>query len=889
MNLKKAKSIEELYDEVRDYGLVFTNDAPLNTALNKSVEKSFLGDFALTARLAGSKFCDIYFEDKKCERYELVLNISYEFGISFKEAMHYVENIMSIYEYTGEIDTIKNYVSSFEERIIDYLRGVPFYQRGMELFDEYYFNSGDEKVGVLGYELFSEIDKKVIPKNHDKISVFKDDYFKMDPIYVFDNSVDIVERTVSMINTGNQDNVAIVLNVESPYLSILKSKLISKGIDINESFELFYDLDIRNFIVVIETAYVLEYSLVRDLKPVFEILGFEYNRDYEDYYLLEVLNKDEELKEFHKFVISLRDKKLGECINILNDLGISVSEKFVDLVTEFGFYDKKIDYDSILEIKYIVENINIKTDKSRRGVLFVDAKNSAYINRDIVFYVGIDYDWTKKIDKTPYYNYKDELYKDMQRFEILLQQGVQRFYFVSRYTNGEETYPPIYFSLISGESVDSFSEDFFELYSVVNDYNYFEENKRLGVDEETNTDEVKKKNYLSTSSLNKFVECPKKYSYSEIIKTGGKKHFVKGNCIHYFAEFYVNHKEFAKENFDECMRIFYEKIKPFIYSDVVFEYEKTNIYYGCLAVIDFIDMLNIEDISRSDIFKNSVSEKSSKSEENILYKYFNKEPTLKSSEVRFYSDSVKCSGIIDLIVNNSFIVDYKSGRKKGLSEVYKKSNIKEIITQCDFQPLVYITYLREINPNEEIYFWYNYPLLNVFRRFTQRPNFEEEVSEICYIPESFRDFLLRGKFIDFFYPLASQKVKGIIELIGDFSYFEDKDLDKILEYEPEKFAQDYLEDFMEYFVRVGGKDNKGSRGGAFDLLKQIIEFKRGKKNKQKTLYYFRDDIDRFEDFVKFNLDKMNGYYMSYFPYNPVEGEDTCSMCDFKSYCLRRFE
>ena len=43
--LRKSKSIEEIYDEVKDYDLVITNDAPLATALNKLVEKPRLDYF----------------------------------------------------------------------------------------------------------------------------------------------------------------------------------------------------------------------------------------------------------------------------------------------------------------------------------------------------------------------------------------------------------------------------------------------------------------------------------------------------------------------------------------------------------------------------------------------------------------------------------------------------------------------------------------------------------------------------------------------------------------------------------------------------------------------------------------------------------------------------
>ena len=52
--MKLLKSIDELYSEVRDYDLVITNDAALETALNARVDTVRMGPFAITPRhLAG--------------------------------------------------------------------------------------------------------------------------------------------------------------------------------------------------------------------------------------------------------------------------------------------------------------------------------------------------------------------------------------------------------------------------------------------------------------------------------------------------------------------------------------------------------------------------------------------------------------------------------------------------------------------------------------------------------------------------------------------------------------------------------------------------------------------------------------------------------------------
>ena len=52
--MQLLKSIDELYEEVRGYDLVITNDAALETALNARIDTVRMGVFAITPRhLAG--------------------------------------------------------------------------------------------------------------------------------------------------------------------------------------------------------------------------------------------------------------------------------------------------------------------------------------------------------------------------------------------------------------------------------------------------------------------------------------------------------------------------------------------------------------------------------------------------------------------------------------------------------------------------------------------------------------------------------------------------------------------------------------------------------------------------------------------------------------------
>ena len=48
--MRAAKSIDELYEEVKGYDIVLCNDAPLALALNNRVDEPRLGPLAVTPR-----------------------------------------------------------------------------------------------------------------------------------------------------------------------------------------------------------------------------------------------------------------------------------------------------------------------------------------------------------------------------------------------------------------------------------------------------------------------------------------------------------------------------------------------------------------------------------------------------------------------------------------------------------------------------------------------------------------------------------------------------------------------------------------------------------------------------------------------------------------------
>ena len=73
--MKKVKSINQIYNEIKEFDLVIVNDAPLNTALIKQIDKPILGSFSLTSKLIGSKYANRIFENPQMDLTQIVLFI----------------------------------------------------------------------------------------------------------------------------------------------------------------------------------------------------------------------------------------------------------------------------------------------------------------------------------------------------------------------------------------------------------------------------------------------------------------------------------------------------------------------------------------------------------------------------------------------------------------------------------------------------------------------------------------------------------------------------------------------------------------------------------------------------------------------------------------------
>jgi hypothetical protein len=738
--LNKIKSISQLYDEVKDYDLVISVDPALVTALNKCINKSTIGGFAYTPRDIASKNSIYFIENSVLDKIEVILKIysllvsrnkkllhkSTVFNINNSNSSNYsnysnnvklsfVHNayikIIDVYKHTGSINQIPLYLNKDELIIFDIYKNLNTIEIAMEKFNfqEIFPN---KKIAVIGLDFFTELDKNVLPINNefDIISLFKEDEYieKFNSFYSFYNYKELINKLVSLINKNNQNDIAIILNINLEILPIIKSKLNMRNIDLNIKSYIYEDVFVRDFISIIENSFNLNNLKVKDLIFILNLLNIEIDVSYYNYYLdsyIKKISSNKLLLEIYFILNNIKKNNFtfGKLYYFFENNSIKLPYDFKVSLYKLNLFNKKIDLDSLEELKYYITNLDIIDSKNKKGVLIVDCKNSMYIDRPVCFYIGLDNTWVSNIKSKSYKDSKIQDQKAQDKFNILIQQGDVNYYFVTKYTNNNITSPCFYFLKIFNKSITSFFDSVFNIKEIyqnkinndnsentnnINDTNFIENkekgksdvyNRNNNLSDEINYDEINnntnnKDNFIfSKSTLNNFVLCPKKLEFYKLIDTEDNMYFRKGNLLHSFCEFYIDYKDLVIEKgIDFFVNIILDNYSSFI-NYIDYELEKTNFKIALMNCISFLNSLDIQNhnLNKELDFKNN--------SKNIFAERLNLKLKSNNTEFYFKNEKYNIKGIIDLIVNNNLIIDYKSSKsKKTTSVIFKNSNINYI-------------------------------------------------------------------------------------------------------------------------------------------------------------------------------------------------------------------
>ena len=860
MKVEKTLTIDEIYEETKNYDIVLTAEAHLAEALNNRIQTPQISKLAYTPKTLIYK--EFQNRELKAEK-ELFIEIIRNTDLSWKEASYLLRRIIDIWMETGSLQEARNHLEENEEKIEDI---IEILNDTTNLYSEMERTviAEEKDVCVIGLYQFSSLDKSVLPEKFDTLGIFKDESYGLPPFRVFSSANQLVGSVLDNIKRIGEENAAAVVHPDSIYNSLLSSYLREASVDFQVREKLQYLDSFRRLISFFNFSLQADVLKLKEIRPLLKDFPIKPSKRKDEEYLAKI--DDSEVKDFFGLIKDSAKKDFGEIVNRLNAEGFAVDEGVEDALKQLDMWKKPLTATNLNDLKYFLDSFPLEKEKKTRGLLVVNPGAVAYIDRPVVFYLGMTTKWDKNVTERPWRNNDRARERNITNFKALIQNGRQQHYMVLNKEMNLEVTPTSYFNEIE-PGLASFSAG-----EEGEDYKYYERTSKKGIS--FSSDHVNKEpgevKTLSQSSLKKLIYCPRDYFFSRLVKEPDKNYLRRGNLFHDFAEFYVNFPDFVEEKglsqFVESMMERIESIEDrFMLSKLRTEYR-----LGLKKIVEFCRENNLTSLSSVDRNGYRPSE-----QENFFARKYDRKLERKFTEMNFKNEKIGAEGKVDLLTREE-ILNHKTSSKDSVSSIVKSYVVDKFEGKPNLQALMYISNHREVVGDRNIQFTFFYVLEDIGKVLDGDNPLSGSSSKISYYPCSFKEFLGREEAYN--YACKSEKRRKLLRPLGKerFGQFFSG-----LEFDPEDFlskdtAVKYRKE-LEVFCRnrlvVGkGKDD-------YDLTKNQLE-KASESILKTSVYelrtsrYFKDDVDKFERLLEVSIEDLNRWRKKRFPiHNRFQKED----------------
>jgi len=356
------------------------------------------------------------------------------------------------------------------------------------------------------------------------------------------------------------------------------------------------------------------------------------------------------------------------------------------------------------------------------------------------------------------------------------------------------------------------------------------------------------------------VRCPREYFFSRVVPMERNLYLRRGSLFHDFAEFYVNHPDFVEDRGpEEFVRLISGELKPFV-DDFMLGVHETRIRIGLKNIVEFLEGEDFEDLDLEDYGE--------KSWDNFFADRYGKSVDDGITEAWFENPELGARGKVDLVKGENHLVDYKSGRSSSSRSIVRGSNVDLFEDDPNFQSILYLTHHRRSRPGEKLKFSFFYFLDNLEDVISGEADLEDDITTVTYHPRTFAEHLARRETYDHLVEGVSERNdrRKTLEKKGYKNYrkfFEGVELPH--EYDKDKLLESELtQEYISYSQNIVG-DYKYVKNGCESALKKLCGLR--ERN------FFKEDLDKFEDFLQRQLENLNEYKEGRFPVGDVDLDD----------------
>lgn len=857
MSITRAKSLKSLYEECKDFDLVLVPDAPLASALNRRLDQPHFGPFAITPRRRAAR------RREQAEDRLAFLETIEKTDLDWKVASYEVGDILQCWEYQGTADAILEYEAFATEATRTAIDCIAEMDTTSRSLTDFTIDSG-ASVAVVGIQQLTELERSILPPEYETIDPFSDESFDHPPFRILDSPAAIVDALLDTVTTENAEDVGVVLDAASEYSTLVESALEAADIPYYGGPGFSDDPHHRAFIQLLRSAHAGHDTPVGDVRPLLTQLGMSVDVEYDEKYLSDV--DSSAVDWLLKFSDDLSTATFEAAVEAYEAVTDSHLEAFRDELANLGIADKTVTETAVDRLEFYLQSYEVPVDRKNDGVLLADAKSAAHVDRPVVFYLGLAEGWTHSSPRRPWVDSDQEFKRNIQQFQLLLQNGVDQYYLVQDAAGGTPVTPCLYFEELFDEEFERFSD----LDSVPHSRAF--RTTGDGFEKEPVDVQIQKVETISQSSLSTYVNCPRDYFYSRLVDGPDKDYFVEGNLFHDFAEFYVTHPDqITTDALDDLAEVILDEVDPFI-RGVDREVRRTKYRIGLQTIVDFLEA----NPPRDEAFLTADGGWG----QNFFGEYYDHPVNAPYTERWFENSNLSLKGKIDLVHGPTQLLDYKSGSKKSAYSVVKHSALNPPTDKPNFQALVYLTHHRAKQPDTELQFTFFHFFETLDDVVTGDAALEDCLTTVTYHPVTYEEYIVSP---DVFIELQEEAANDCNKTFSKTEYEvyravvdayelpETRDSDELI-------ASEFGHALMERMKEDIG-EYKYVENGCKQALRHLLRIR--------NQNYFTGDLDAFEQFIQEQLGELNARRAGdeRFPVEGLGGEPNYRYVDHRDCIL----
>ncbi len=855
MKVKKTLTVNEIYEKVKDYDLVLTAEASLSDALNNRVEEPRLGKLAYTPKnLIRRNFQNENLSQEK----DLFQDIIRESDLNWKEVSHLLGRAIDYWRETGTLDGFPGDSTLDNEKlskILSILKNTTNIYGEMER----YRVPVENDLCVVGTYQFTGLDRSILPDRYEKLDVFTKEEVELPPFRVFDSASQAVGATIDNIKRLGGESSAVVVHPDSVYNPLLRSYLRSEGIEFQVAQKLQDSDSLRTLFELLTLSLRHDRVKLKQAKSVIGKLGGLVPREKEEEYLSKT--EFSGVSEFRDFIRKAPEGTFGDVVDKLNQQGLSIETEIEETLKGLQLWTEPVTREAINDLKYFLDSFPVKTAQSDKGVLLVNPGAVAYVDRSVVFHLGLSTKWDLSVEDRPWRDIEESRTQNLKNFKALIQNGEKQLYLVQNSRLNREVTPSTYFNELEPD-LSSFTDG-----EEGKDYVFYERSnpERKSFDSSYISLQPDRVTTISKTGLNELVQCPRDHFFSCLIEKPDKDYFRKGNVFHEFAEFYANFPDLVEKTSRETLLdLMVERMKPIV-EDGELPGLRTEFRLGIILLEDYFKNENVG---------NGVFDKeyyTPDPEDNFFAREFGRDLERRFTEMFFLNEEIGAQGKVDLL-NGQELVDYKTGGKNSPGQIVKNSNPDLFNESPDFQALLYLTHHRRVIPNEKLKFTFLHIQEDPGSILRGEYEIQDYVSSVTYFPWTFKEFLGKGEVYEA--TMSSKARRKLLEPLGKEAFLDvlshlDVDSKDFYSRDEASEYRDRFEALCRDYLDVGRRKDLTEN----QLTKASRSILKTTLRRLRTRNYFQEDVDRFEDFLGETLEDLNSWRRTRFPVGDKDIEE----------------